>query len=247
MIKYKILSLFPEMFDGFKNQSIIGRAIKTSKIKLDIIDFRKYSKRSGKKVDDTIYGGGAGMLLGVEAIDDAIIDIGNKDAQYIYMSPRGEVFNQKLAKELVEDGRDIVILCGHYEGVDERVLKMHNFREISIGDYILTGGELAAMVLVDSTARLVDSVITKDSLENESFEDNLLEYPQYTKPSNYKGFEVPSVLLSGNHQKIAEYRREESIYKTYKNRKDLLEKAILNGTINEKEIEKIVRKKEGKL
>ncbi len=247
MINYKILSLFPEMFEGFKNSSIIGRAVKQGKINLDIIDFRKYSKNKGNKVDDTIYGGGAGMLLGVEAIDEAIIDIGNKDCQYIYMSPRGEVLTENLAKEIAKENKDIVILCGHYEGVDERVLKMHNFREISIGDYILTGGELAAMVLVDSTARLVDSVITKDSLENESFENYLLENPQYTKPSNYKGFEVPSVLLSGNHQKISEYRREESIYKTYINRKDLLEKAILNGVVTKKEIEEIVRKKEGKL
>lgn len=245
MIKYKILSLFPEMFEGFKNSSIIGRAIKDNKIQVDVIDFRNYSDNKNRKVDDTIYGGGNGMLIGPESIDKAITDLNAENANFIYMSPRGEVLTENLAKQIASSNKDIVILCGHYEGVDERVLKMHNFREISIGDYVLTGGELPAMVLVDSTARLVDSVITKGSLENESFENSLLEHPQYTKPQNYKGFEVPSVLLSGNHQKIDEFRREESIYKTYKNRKDLLEKAIQNGIVTKQEIEKIVSKKEG--
>lgn len=245
MIKYKILSLFPEMFEGFKNSSIIGRAIKDNKIQVDVIDFRNYSDNKNRKVDDTIYGGGNGMLIGPESIDKAITDLNAENADFIYMSPRGEVLTENLAKQIASSNKDIVILCGHYEGVDERVLKMHNFREISIGDYVLTGGELPAMVLVDSTARLVDSVITKGSLENESFENSLLEHPQYTKPQNYKGFEVPSVLLSGNHQKIDEFRREESIYKTYKNRKDLLEKAIQNGIVTKQEIEKIVSKKEG--
>ena len=245
MIKYKILSLFPEMFEGFQNSSIIGRAIKDNKIQVDVIDFRNYSDNKNRKVDDTIYGGGNGMLIGPESIDKAITDLNVENADFIYMSPRGEVLTENLAKQIASSNKDIVILCGHYEGVDERVLKMHNFREISIGDYVLTGGELPAMVLVDSTARLVDSVITKGSLENESFENSLLEHPQYTKPQNYKGFEVPSVLLSGNHQKIDEFRREESIYKTYKNRKDLLEKAIQNGIVTKQEIEKIVSKKEG--
>lgn len=246
MIKYRVLSLFPEMFEGFKNSSIIGRAIKNKKISVDVIDFRNYSENKNRKVDDTIYGGGNGMLIGPEVIDKAINDLNaNEDTNFIYMSPRGKVLTQDLAKDIVATNKDIVILCGHYEGVDERVLKMHNFREISIGDYVLTGGEIPAMVLIDSTARLVDSVITKGSLENESFENCLLEEPQYTKPQNYKGFEVPSILLSGNHQEIEKYRREESIYKTYKNRKDLLEKAIQNGIVSKKEVEKIISKKEG--
>ncbi|MEG2459977.1 MAG: tRNA (guanosine(37)-N1)-methyltransferase TrmD [Clostridia bacterium] len=245
-MKYKILSLFPEMFANFKTSSIIGRAIDSKKIDIDIVNFRDYTNFKNNKVDDTIYGGGSGMLIAAEPIDLAVESIKetlpkNSKTKYIYMSPRGKKLTQKVAKEIVQNADNLIILCGHYEGVDERILKLHNFEEISIGDYILTGGELASMILIDTTARLVESVITKESLDSESFENSLLEYPQYTKPVEYKSLKVPEVLLSGHHQKIEDYRRKQSIYITYKNRPDLLNEAILNGTVKQNELEEIIK------
>lgn len=245
-MNYKVLSLFPVMFEGFKSSSIIKRAIENNKINIEVIDFRKFTKLNNNKVDDTIYGGGSGMLLAPQPIDDAVQYISksigsNERTKYVYMSPRGKKLTQNVAKEIVKDIDNLVILCGHYEGVDERVLLMHNFEEISIGDYVLTGGEIPSMVLIDTTARLVNGVISEDSLQNESFENNLLEYPQYTKPFEYKGMEVPKILISGHHKKIDEFRRKQSIYTTYKNRPDLINKAIDNGEISQNELEEIIK------
>lgn len=248
-MKYYILTIFPELFTSFISTSIIGRAVNENTIDIEVIDFRKYSKNKHKKVDDTIYGGGSGMLLQVEPIDLAIQDIiskSTKKLKKIYMSPRGKVLNQIISKKLASIDEDIVILCGHYEGVDQRLLELYNFEEISIGDYVLTGGELPAMVMIDCITRLIDGVITKESLNDESFEHNLLEYPQYTKPAEYKGMKVPEVLISGNHKNIKEYNKEEAIYVTYKNRKDLLRKAIKGNITQVSEVNKIRNKKEGK-
>ncbi len=245
-MNYKILSLFPEMFDSIKETSILKRAIENNKIDIEVIDFRKFTKLNNNKVDDTIYGGGSGMLIAPQPVDDAVeyiksnIPNGEK-TKYVYMSPRGKKLTQEVAKEIVSDIDNLVILCGHYEGIDERVLRMHNFEEISIGDYILTGGEIPSMVLIDSTARLVRGVINEDSLINESFENNLLEHSQYTKPFEYKGMKVPEVLISGHHQNIDKFRRKESIYITYKNRPDLINKSIENGIISKNELEEIIK------
>lgn len=244
-MNYKVLSLFPEMFEAVKSSSILKRAIENNKIDIEVIDFRKFTKLNNNKVDDTIYGGGSGMLIAPQPVDDAVeyiksnIPEGTK-TKYVYMSPRGKQLTQEVAKKIVEDIDNLVILCGHYEGVDERVLRMHNFEEISIGDYVLTGGEIPSMVLIDSTARLVKGVINQDSLVDESFENYLLEYSQYTKPFEYKGLKVPEVLISGHHKNIDDFRKKESIYITYKNRPDLIEKAIENGIISKNELEEII-------
>ena len=245
-MNYKVLSLFPEMFEAVKSTSILKKAIENNKIDIEVIDFRKFTKLNNKKVDDTIYGGGSGMLIAPQPIDDAVeyiksnIPLGTT-TKYVYMSPRGKKLTQEVAKKIVNDIDNLVILCGHYEGVDERVLRMHNFEELSIGDYVLTGGEIPSMVLIDSTARLVKGVINENSLINESFENDLLEHSQYTKPFEYKGMKVPEVLISGHHQNIDEYRRKESIYITYKNRPDLIEKAIDSGKISRNELEEIIK------
>ncbi len=219
-MKISILSLFPNMFDGFITESIISRAIKNKKVEIEVIDFRKYSHLSNNQVDDTPYGGGAGMVLRCEPIFEAIDDIKTKDSYIILLSPEGVTYNQKIAKRLTTI-KHLIIICGHYEGFDERIKTLAN-EIISIGDFILTGGELPAMMICDSVIRLLDGVINRESLETESFEDNLLDYPVYTKPEEYRGMKVPPILLSGNHQKIAEYRESERIRVTKENRKDLM-------------------------
>ena len=219
-MKISILSLFPHMFDGFLSESIISRAIENKKVEIEIIDFRKYSKLSNNQVDDTPYGGGAGMVLRCEPIFDAIDDIRTKDSYIVILSPEGKVYNQNVAKKY-KDIKHLILICGHYEGFDERIKTLAD-EIISIGDFILTGGELPAMMICDSVIRLLDGVINKESLENESFEDNLLDYPVYTKPEEYRGMKVPDILLSGNHQKIAEYRHNERVRVTKERRNDLL-------------------------
>ena len=219
-MKISILSLFPNMFEGFLSESIIARAIDNKKVEIEIINFRDYSKLSNKQVDDTPYGGGAGMVLRCEPIFDAIDDIKTKDSYIIILSPDGKTYNQVLAKKLTSI-KHLIIICGHYEGFDERIKTLAD-EIISIGDFVLTGGELPAMMICDSVIRLLDGVISKESLESESFNDNLLDYPVYTKPEEYRGLKVPSILLSGNHQKIKEYRESERIRVTKENRKDLM-------------------------
>ena len=221
-MKIDILTLFPSMYDGFLSESIIGRAIEENKVTINIHNIRDYSKDPHKKVDDYGYGGGAGMVLMPQPIFDAIDDLKDDDAYIILMTPQGTKYEQKLAKELVLK-KHIIIICGHYEGFDERIRTLAD-AEYSIGDYVLTGGELPSMVITDSVVRLIDGVILKESYENDTFENNLLDYPVYTHPANFRGMEVPEVLLSGHHENINKWRHEEQIKRTQIRRPDLLKK-----------------------
>lgn len=222
-MRIKVLSLFPKMFDGILNESIIKRAIDDKKVNIDVIDLRSYSKDKHNKVDDTIYGGGAGMLIKCEPVFDAIDDLKTKNTKVIMLSPDGVKYNQEKAYELSKE-KNIILLCGHYEGFDERINTVVD-EKISIGDYVLTGGEIPAMAIIDSVTRLLPGVINEESHLNDSFNNDLLDYPQYTKPKEYRGMKVPDVLLSGDHKKIDEWRREEQIKKTKKQRPDLLKES----------------------
>jgi tRNA (guanine37-N1)-methyltransferase len=222
-MKIDILTIFPEMFNGFINTSIIKRAIIDKLVEINIHNIRDYSKDPHKKVDDYAFGGGAGMVLMPQPIYDAVEDLRKKDTVVILMTPQGETYYQEKAKELVTY-KHLLIICGHYEGFDERILDIVDM-EISIGDYILTGGEIPSMVITDSVVRLIDGVIEKESHENESFENNLLDYPVYTKPQDFRGKIVPEVLLSGHHENIRKWRLESQIKKTQDKRPDLLEKS----------------------
>ena len=220
-MKIDILSLFPEMFDGVFSESIIKRAREKGLVEINIHNFRDYTKDPHGNVDDTPYGGGSGMVLMCQPIFDCVNSLKTTDSTVIMMTPQGIPYKQGMAYDLSKK-KHLIIICGHYEGFDERILSLCDM-EISIGDYILTGGEIPAMVLVDSITRLLDGVIKNESSENESFNNNLLDYPVYTKPRIYEGMEVPEVLLSGDHKKIMEYRYNEQIKKTMKNRPDLQE------------------------
>lgn len=217
-----ILTLFPNMFIPFLEESIIKRAISKGIVKVNIINFRDFTELKNGQVDDTPYGGGGGMVLRIEPLYKAIKSITDKDsnAKVILMTPDGYSYNQAKALELKEL-KHLVVVCGHYEGFDERIRSLADY-EISIGDYILTGGELPAMIISDSIIRLLDGAIADTSLESESFSDNLLDYPTYTKPREFKGMVVPDVLLSGNHAKIAKWRHEQRIKRTKERRPDLL-------------------------
>ena len=220
-MKFDILTLFPEMFEPVK-QSIIGRATEKELLEINLINIRDFSKDKHKKVDDTPYGGGAGMVMMPDVVYDAYNSILDKEkAKVIYLSPQGKVLNQKKVVELSKQ-EHIILLCGHYEGIDQRVLDEIVDEEISIGDYVLTGGELPAMVLIDSVGRYVEGVLKEDSTKEESFTNNLLEYPQYTRPEVFHGKSVPEVLLSGHHENIKKWREEKSIEITKKKRPDLL-------------------------
>lgn len=224
-MKITILSLFPEMFDGFFNTSIIKRAIDKEKITLEVIDFRSYTTNKHNKVDDTVYGGGAGMLLMCQPIVDCLKAIKKPHSHVILLGPCGSVFQQQKAHHLKKYDH-LILICGHYEGFDERI-RYYIDEEISIGDYILTGGELGAMVIADAIIRLKQDVILTKSHEDESFENNLLEYPQYTKPYDFEGHKVPDVLLSGHHENIRKWRLQQSLVKTKTLRPDLLQKCEL--------------------
>ncbi|CDD28885.1 tRNA (guanine-N(1)-)-methyltransferase [Clostridium sp. CAG:433] len=230
-MRIKVLSLFPKMFDGILNESIIKRAIDDKKVNIDVIDLRSYSKDKHNKVDDTIYGGGAGMLIKCEPVFDAIDDLKTKNTKVIMLSPDGVKYNQEKAYELSKE-KNIILLCGHYEGFDERINTVVD-EKISIGDYVLTGGEIPAMAIIDSVTRLLPGVINEESHLNDSFNNDLLDYPQYTKPQEYRGMKVPDVLLSGDHKKIDEWRREEQIKKTKKQRPDLLKESEEEKTLDE--------------
>lgn len=222
-MRFDVLTLFPEMFAPVE-QSIIGRAEKNNLIELNLINFREFSKDKQKHVDDCPYGGGAGMVIKPDVIYDAyrsIVDKLDYKPKLIYLTPQGKVFNQKMARELANE-KHLILLCGHYEGIDQRVLDKVVDEEISIGDYVLTGGELPAMVISDSIIRLIDGVITDGSLDSESFSDNLLDYPVYTRPAEFRGMKVPEVLLSGHHENISKYRQSERIRITKENRSDLV-------------------------
>ena len=240
-MRINVLSLFPKMFDGILNESIIKRAIDDKKVNIDVIDLRSYSKDKHNKVDDTIYGGGAGMLIKCEPVFDAIDDLKTKNTKVIMLSPDGVKYNQEKAYELSKE-KNIILLCGHYEGFDERINTVVD-EKISIGDYVLTGGEIPAMAIIDSVTRLLPGVINEESHLNDSFNNDLLDYPQYTKPKEYRGMKVPDVLLSGDHKKIDEWRREEQIKKTKKQRPDLLKESEEEKTSDE-ELTKTEEEKE---
>lgn len=219
-MKIDILSLFPSMFDGFLHESIVKRAIDKEKVEINIINFREFSPLSNNQVDDTPYGGGAGMILRCEPIFLCLDKIKKEDSHVILLSPEGVKFNQSVAKKLVTY-KHLIFICGHYEGFDERIKTLVD-EVISIGDFILTGGEIPAMAITDAIVRLIPGVINDESLESESFNNNLLDYPQWTKPAIYRGLKVPDVLLSGHHKNIEEYRKNEQIKKTKELRPDLL-------------------------
>ncbi len=219
-MKFDVLTLFPEMFEPL-NSSIIGRAIEKNLIQINLINIRDFSKDKHKKVDDTPYGGGAGMVMMPDVVYDAYKSVEDKNAKVIYMSPQGKKLTQKKVEELAKQ-EHLIILCGHYEGIDQRVIDKIVDEEISIGDYVLTGGEIPAMVLIDSVSRYNSGVIAEESIEEESFANGLLEYPQYTRPEVFEGVKVPEVLLSGHHANIEKWRKEKALEITKLKRPDLL-------------------------
>lgn len=221
-MRIDILTLFPDMFKNVFEESIVKRAQELGKLEINIVNFRDYTDDSHKKVDDTPYGGGAGMVLTCQPIFDCVNALKTDETKVILLTPDGVLYKQKQAYDLSKE-KHLIIISGHYEGFDERIRSICDL-EISIGDYVLTGGEIASMVLVDSIARLIPGVITEESHINDSFNDNLLDYPTYTKPRIYNGMEVPEVLLSGDHKKIKEYREQESLKRTLERRPDLLNK-----------------------
>lgn len=219
-MKISILTLFPEMFENFVSSSIIKRAIDSKLVDIEIVNIRDFSHLNNKQVDDTPYGGGAGMVMRADIVLKAIESVKDDDSLIILMSPGGKTFNQSISYELSKN-KHLIFVCGHYEGIDDRILKYIDM-ELSIGDFILTGGEIPAMAMSDSIIRLIPGVIRQESSENESFNNSLLDYPVYTRPSEFNGDEVPSVLLSGNHSKIAEWRKNEALKRTKEKRPDLL-------------------------
>ena len=208
-MKIDILTLFPSMFEGFLNESIIKRAIDKKIVEINIHNIRDYSQDKHKKVDDYPFGGGAGMVLMCEPVFLAIEDVKTEDSIVIMMTPSGKTFNENIAYDL-STKKHIILLCGHYEGFDERIKSIVDM-ELSIGDYVLTGGEIPSMAITDAVVRLIPGAINKESLVSESFTDDLLDYPQYTRPADFRGMKVPEVLISGNHKKIEEYRKQEQI------------------------------------
>lgn len=231
-MNFHVLTLFPEMIEQGMHTSIIGRAIAGGYLSIDAINIRDYAFNKHQKVDDYPYGGGAGMLMQAEPVYLAYESVQKKlgyRPRVVYLTPQGEVFHQTMARELAKE-KDLVFLCGHYEGIDERVLDEIVTDYVSIGDYVLTGGELPAMVMMDSISRMVPGVLSnQESGETESFAGNLLEYPQYSRPEEWHGQKVPPVLLSGHHANIEAWRREQSVLRTAKRRPDLLKKADLTN------------------
>lgn len=225
-MKFDVLTLFPEMFESVK-QSILGRAEENKLIEVNLINIRDFSENKHKKVDDTPYGGGAGMVMQADVIYNAYKSIKKTNAKVIYMSPQGQVLNQKKVEGLSKE-EHLIILCGHYEGVDQRILDKIVDEEISIGNYVLTGGELPAMVLIDSVSRYVDGVLSNDSTSEESFSQGILEYPQYTRPETFEGVKVPEILQSGHHENINKWRRYQALKNTYYKRPELLENVELS-------------------
>ncbi len=226
-MKFDILTLFPEMFEAL-NESIIGRAKEKGIIEINVINIRDFSKDKHKKVDDTVYGGGAGMLIRPDVVMDSYESVKSEKSKVIYLSPQGKKLTQEMVVNFAKNEEHLVLLCGHYEGIDQRVLDNIVDEEISIGDYVLTGGELPAMVLVDSISRYLEGVITEESTDEESFSNGLLEYPQYTRPEVFNDIKVPEVLLSGHHENIKKWRRQKSLEITLEKRPDLIENANLS-------------------
>ncbi|SHH07504.1 tRNA (guanosine(37)-N1)-methyltransferase TrmD [Tepidibacter thalassicus] len=244
-MRFHIMTLFPQVFKGYLSESIIKRAVEKKKVEIYLYNIRDFSKNKHKKVDDYPFGGGAGMVMTPQPIYDTYRHIVEKfdikNPKVIYLTPKGKVYNQELAQNFSTD-KDIILLCGHYEGVDQRIIDLIVTDEISIGDYVLTGGELPALILVDSISRLIPGVLgQEESFMEESFKDNLLEYPHYTRPREFMKQKVPDVLLSGNHKKIDEWRRQQSIEITLKRRPDLIKNANITDK-DKKYIEKINKK-----
>ena len=244
-MNFHVMTLFPEMIERAMGESITGRAIKAGHISVNAVNIRDFANNKHNRVDDYPYGGGAGMVMQAEPVyqcyESICRSIGNSRPRVVFMTPQGRTFNQQMAEELSRE-EDLILLCGHYEGIDERVLEKIVTDNVSIGDYVLTGGELPALVVMDTISRLVPGVLNNGmSAVKESFSDNLLEYPQYTRPEEWMGEKVPPVLLSGHHKNIAAWYREQSILRTAKNRPDLLEKAELT----EKERQWLIQQLEG--
>lgn len=232
-MNFDVLTLFPQFFDGFIQHSIIGRAVDKGTIKINLINIRDFAKNKHKQADDYPYGGGAGMVMLPQPLADSIKYALSKYEDFkppvIYMSPQGKVFNQKMAAELSKE-KALIFLCGHYEGIDQRIIDKYVDMEVSVGDYVLTGGELPSMIMIDAVARLIPGVLGSfDSVAEESHTDGLLEYPHYTRPQEFEGMSVPDVLLSGNHKEIEKWRRYESIRNTFLKRPDLLKNADLTN------------------
>ena len=225
-MKFSVLTLFPEMFDCLK-QSIIGKAEEKNLININVINMRDFSKDKHKKVDDTPYGGGAGMVIKPDIVYDSFKSIKDNKAKVIYLSPQGKKLKQEEVERLSKE-EHLILLCGHYEGIDQRVIDEIVNEEISIGDYVLTGGELPAMVLIDSVSRYIEGVLDEESIKEESFSNNMLEYPQYTRPEIFLNKKVPEILLSGHHENIRKWRRKESLKNTYKKRPELLKNIELS-------------------
>lgn len=228
-MKIDVLTLFPEMYYGFLSESIIARAVNQKLVEVNLHNIRDYSKDPHKKVDDYGYGGGKGMVLMPQPINDAIEAVKNSDSKVIMMTPQGRKYHQQMAYDLSKE-KHLIFLCGHYEGFDERISSMVDI-ELSIGDYVLTGGEIPSMVVMDSVIRLIPNVIEEESHLYETFNNNLLDYPVYTKPVDFMGMKVPEVLLSGHHKNIEEWRKEQSLKKTQQKRPDLLERDEFHGKI----------------
>ena len=245
-MNFHILTLFPEMVLDGLNTSIIGRAVANELLTIEAINIRDFAENKHNRVDDYTYGGGAGMLMQAGPVFGAYNSVAEKlpkKPRVIYLSPQGQTFSQSMAEEFAQE-EDLIFLCGHYEGIDERVLEEIVTDYVSIGDYVLTGGELPAMVMIDAISRLIPGVLHNDvSAEFESFQDNLLEYPQYTRPEEWHGKKVPEILLSGHHANVEKWRREQSVIRTAERRPDLLEKAELTGKEREL-VKKILASKE---
>ncbi|QTX03166.1 tRNA (guanine(37)-N(1))-methyltransferase [Candidatus Phytoplasma luffae] len=240
-MKIDVITIFPHFFDIFLNTSIIKRAIEKKKVHIQMHDLRKYSQRKHQQIDDTPYGGDHGMILAFPPFYECLKKIKTDKSQVVLLSPQGKVLNQKKANYYVQNYYHLILLCGHYEGIDARIIE-HIDEEISIGDYVLTGGEIAATVIIDTLTRLLPGVIKKESYLEDSHQNIILKYPQYTKPKEYKGYKVPDVLISGNHEKIKQWRQEQSLKITWLKRPDLLSKISLNEK-QEKLLNKIKKEK----
>lgn len=235
-MKINVITLFPEAMKPYLEASILGRASREGKVEVNLIQLRDYSLSKHKQVDDSPFGGGSGMVMMCEPLANALKD--NSSDKTIYLSPKGKTFNQQMAHDY-SSLESITLVCGHYEGIDQRIIDKYIDEEVSIGDYILTGGELGALVIIDAVARLVDGVIKKESIEDESFSNFLLEYPHYTKPREFEGLYVPDVLVGGNHKLIDEYRFEESVKITLLRRPELLEEGIRRCAFDKKQLKMI--------
>ncbi len=233
-----ILTLFPEVIESYINASIIKRAQESEIVKIDVINFRDFSSNKHHSVDDSPFGGGAGMVISPQPVADALKSIEGLNKKVIYLTPKGKLFNHSLAKELSKE-EHLVLICGHYEGLDQRIIDQYVDEEISIGDYVLSGGEIAAMAILDAVTRLLPGALNDDSLEEESFTNFLLEYPHYTRPRIFEGVEIPEVLVSGHHKNIERYRKIESIRLTLRRRPDLIEEGIEKKQFS-KEILKLI-------